>query len=206
MRYASLIVLFVVGCGGNNSGSGDMAGNMRGSGGNGGSSGTGGNGNIGGSVDMGGGSVNVGYVPDLATSGPRPIIIKNASLRGLGMSQYNLTFVVVDDLWVSNSTQHDILRVDLLRLSSGGNQATFNLSCPTSPWTDATPMTPVITGNLYFGSSQPTMYLACGAGDPSLMAMGSLDAPPAGGTLHVAIDGVLDDATPFTAEADAPVL
>ncbi len=148
------------------------------------------------SLDLGGGG-------NQANGGGALVTLKNASIRDLQNGSYNLTFVLVDSVYASGRS---IQRVDLLRWSWGNDKVTTAIGCDSAPWNQASPETGAITVTAAWGASSIEFYYECaGYGAQPQSGNSAIGSKPSG-TVHVAFDGILRDATPFTAEADVPVL
>jgi hypothetical protein len=148
-------------------------------------------------------------VPPPMQSGP--VDMKNASVRQVGTGEYSITFVLDNQSFAT----HKIARADLVRLDWGGQLVRANINCdkwpfvPTVVTNTAQPgQSDVITVGLNLTSDKPTATTSCGGGNtiPTPIDGAPAGAPKSGDSLVVAVDGILDDATPFTAAAMAPVL
>jgi hypothetical protein len=131
-----------------------------------------------------------------------PIELKNPSLRSVAQGSYNTTFVLDNHAY----PMRHIARADLVRFDWSGQTVRANIGCATAPFVTSAETSPVITVLLQLASGQATASVDCGGGH-DIPLDGSAAAPPKSGDgVIVAVDGILDDASPFTATANAPVL
>jgi hypothetical protein len=144
-----------------------------------------------------------GGAGDMAVGGA-PVSLRNPAIRNLQNGGYSLTFVLTDNVVVSNGSR-DIAQVDLMRWTWGADKLTANIDCGDTPWNTPQPTTGLIGVTANTSPTSLTFAWDCGLYQSRTMAGLSINAPPSG-TVHVAFDGELKDATPFTAEADVPVL
>jgi hypothetical protein len=120
---------------------------------------------------------------------------------------YELTFAV------SNEATRAIDRVEDVELSTGGQplQNQTAVGCGTSPWTlPPGGASGVLSVDVTFGP-QPMLAIECSSGlvtSGGAVAASSLVTPPSapGQSFELRIEGLLTDAQPFVATADAPIL
>jgi hypothetical protein len=133
-----------------------------------------------------------------------PVTVENPSARLVAQGAYNVTFVLKNSAYGSK----DIARADLLRMTWSGQPLRANFECTGQPFVgEGSATTPVITIGLRLLDSSAVLSAEC-SGSPRDYAAEGLPAaaPKSGDEIVVAIDGILNDATPFTATANAPVL
>jgi hypothetical protein len=120
---------------------------------------------------------------------------------------YQLTFAVV------NEATRAIDRVDDVQLSTGGQplQNQTAIGCSTSPWTlPPGGASGVLTLDVTFGP-QPMLAIECSTGlitTGGAVASSGLVSPPSApsDSFELRVEGLLTDAQPFVATAQAPLL
>ncbi len=132
-----------------------------------------------------------------------PITMQNPSVRKVAEGSYNVTFVLTNNAYQSST----IVRADLVRLMWGGQIVSADIGCTGAPFVSTEQTTPVITVNLKLASGMAIVNADCGNSGTDYTTEGTpASAPKSGDEIVVAIDGILNDAAPFTAAASAPVL
>lgn len=180
------LITFVVaaGCGGAAPGSGGGSGPTGGgSVGNGTTGGSGGNGST--------GSTTTGAYG-----------FKNASARALGNGDYTVTFLVDRALPTDGNWPQ---AVELLRLKWDGTTLDMPFDCSAQPWIDQRETSGVVTLDLEIGSSVgASLRLPCDPDNRQISSSEAVRLPSRSITLEA--DGILMDATPFSASVDIPIL
>jgi hypothetical protein len=133
-----------------------------------------------------------------------PVTVENPSARLVAQGAYNVTFMLKNGSFGSK----EIARADLLRMTWGGQALRVNFECTGQPFVgEGSATSPVITIGLRLLESSAVLSAECSSSPRDYEADGlPAAAPKSGDTIVVAVDGILSDATPFTATANAPVL
>jgi hypothetical protein len=137
----------------------------------------------------------------------------------INCGDYDVTFVMVEP-----GNRRQVQRITDFRFTIGGVTSRARLAgCEAAPWRLGTLghgsiidlyLTYQVAGGFGGQGTGPVVKYPCGENSTSLTLNYDSDlldpllpaAPPAGGTLRLEIDGLLDDATPFAASSDATVL
>src|SRR4051812_46008396 len=125
--------------------------------------------------------------------------IKNASAHDLGNGVYNIDFILTHAV-----SAPVIERVDRIRVVWGGESHVAAFNCRSDPWTLRSDQSGIISTSLNVLTTPPDLYAPCGPTSERLTlsrsTFGSL--PKAGDTIQLGFDGIFEDATPFTLDAD----
>jgi hypothetical protein len=142
-----------------------------------------------------------------------PIKINNASMRFTGMQacgqggaqmchDYDISFTLTNS---ASSSGSGIFRFDTAVLTINGQSfaPTSTPSCSAEPWLIGAGATSQVI-DLHLQTDIPTLHIECGSATQSFQLTGPTMLPSTG-TIGLALEGVLADATPFKATTTVTV-